>query len=713
MTILFYEDWKKYPTAIVDTQTKNRSFVRMAYILKQRGIKNHAFMLALYNPSLQGVNPHDPNLTAEQCLAVATECSNNFWYFIREVARVPADSGEDAIPLELNRGNLALYWSFLNHIMVFLIQIRQTGKSISTDMLMSWLVGIRARNTQINLLTKDDVLRSANIKRLKAIMDEFPYYLQFRTKADTNNNEVITVNRFKNSFIAHVAQASLKGAYKLGRGLTSPIFQIDEGPFQQNAKTAIGSALAASSAAVDRAKRAGKEYGTIFTTTAGKMDDPDGSYIYGLLQEAMVWEEALFDCESEDQLNKVIRSTSRNRVYRVNITLNHIQLGKTDEWLLSKIQESTQSGEDADRDFFNRWTNGTNQHPLEAWVLQEIRDSRRDTVYLEVDKVDSYVTRWYIPKDQIDEYMENNTFVLALDPSEGLGNDAIGFHLMNIERTDTTATGSYNELNLLDFARWLMQFLVKYKNVTCIIEARSSGRAIIDYLIRTLPEYGEDPFRRLFNLCVQFAEENQERYKQISQPMTRRDKHCYVAYKREFGFATSGGNGLTSRNELYGNLFQLAARQNGKRIYDETLINQISGLTKRNNRIDHAPGGHDDNVIAWLLCNWLLTNGKNLSHYGIDSSKIDYINSINRVKQLDPRTAYLQAEQKRIRERIHLLAEQAINARDQMVAMRLETEITMLSRKIVLEDNETFSLDDLINKLRKQRKDKQILRRAS
>ncbi len=175
--ILFAEDWSKYPSAQPDFTTRNRSFISLAAKYKSIGIKNHTFILALVNQSLKGIDPFDPNLTKEQEAAIAYECKINFWYFIREVARVPGRSGDDSVPLEANRGNIALFWLFFNHIATMLIQIRQTGKSLNSDMLMSYLLNIRCKGTHINLITKDDTLRAANLERLKDIISEYPDYL--------------------------------------------------------------------------------------------------------------------------------------------------------------------------------------------------------------------------------------------------------------------------------------------------------------------------------------------------------------------------------------------------------------------------------------------------------------------------------------------------------------------------------------------------------
>ena len=143
MTILFVEDWAKYPNAIVNTQTKNKTFLRLASLYKEMGVKNHAFLLALHNPELLNVDPFNPSITDEEMLMVAIECKQNFWYFVREIVVVPGGSHDDPIRFIANRANMALFWLFFNHIMIILVQPRQTGKSFSTDELMTYLLNIR------------------------------------------------------------------------------------------------------------------------------------------------------------------------------------------------------------------------------------------------------------------------------------------------------------------------------------------------------------------------------------------------------------------------------------------------------------------------------------------------------------------------------------------------------------------------------------------
>ena len=120
--------------------------------------------------------------------------------------------------------------------------------------------------------------------------------------------------------------------------------------------------------------------------------------------------------------------------------------------------------------------------------------------------------------------MNSSDYILSLDTSEAGGNDDITLTLTCIKTGEVIAAGSYNETNLITFAEWLCSFIVKFKRMTVIIERRSTGGMIIDYLLLMLPVRGEDPFKRLYNTCVQNKDENPQRYKDISTPMGRRPK---------------------------------------------------------------------------------------------------------------------------------------------------------------------------------------------
>lgn len=706
--LLFASDWRQFPSAIIDYKTKNESFIRLASVYRSMGIKNHAFILALINPKLQGVDPHDPNLTIEQMMMVAVECKMNFWYYVREIARAPAQSGSGSTYIEANRGNVAAWWLFFNHVMFTLIQPRQTGKSFSIDQLMVWLLDIGCKDTKINLLTKDDTLRRANIARLKDIREELPFFLYQQTAKDANNTEEITVDRLGNKYTTHVPQMSPKRALNMGRGLTTAIFHIDEPPFQPNIGISLVAALPAMGAAIDSAKKANAPYGVMFTTTAGKKDDRDGKWFFNnILSLSAQWTEKFFDCPDQASLERMVRANARTPIgaaeakVMVNLTFNHRQLGKTDKWMIEKLEGALQSGDDSNRDFFNMWTSGSMSHPLPSHILEKIANSMRDVAYTEVSGQAGYIIRWYIHEDEIEARMASGKYVMGMDTSEASGGDDISLVIMDVETLEVIACGTFNETNLITFSQWVASILIRFSNVTGIIERRSTGSMLLDYLLVHLPEAGIDPFKRLFNTVVHDFEEQEDRYREIKQPMNRRDNTCYVRYKKTFGYATSG-SGMMSRSNLYGTSLNVAGKKAADVVHDKDLIDQINGLITKNGRIDHDEGQHDDMVIGWLLCIWFLTQGLNQSHYGINPKLV--MSQINGTQDEDPYIKMQRNEQIAIRSRMQELTDEIATTRDDYIVMRYEHELKLLSQKVVYEEGEIVSVDELIRQAKERRR---------
>lgn len=619
--ILYEKDWLEYPNAIPDFTTNNKSWVRISGLYKAMGIKNHLFMLALHNPELQGVDPHSKDLTKEQIYNIQIEISENPWYFFREVLRIPPLAGPDAVPFKANRGNISLFWLFFNHMTTMLIQIRQTGKSVSTDSLMIWLLMGGSVNTSMNLITKDDALRVKNVNRIKEMIGYLPYYVDLRRKDDSRNTEKITVNRLGNTYTTAVAQSSPKAALNLGRGMTIAVNHIDEIAFVNNIQVTLPALLAASSAARDGAKEAGAPYGNIFTTTPGYRSSASGAFAYKLYTEGFKWSEKLLDSSSEEELIATIKkNTPGKESPMVILEYNHRQLGYTDEWLRGKIADALSDGEDAGADFLNLWADGNETSPIDKDILKMIQNSKRHDPITTISK-QGYILRWYVD-DLTLRNMGTRDITIALDTSDAIGNDDIGMVIRDNMTAEVLAVGKYNETNLSLFAEWLLDLLLDYPKSVMIIERRSSGVTMLDYLIRMLPMKDEDPFKRLFNWVVdEYMVNPKFKSEVIDVPLSRRSSIVYDKYKKHFGFAT-GGSGKASRDNLYGTVFNQSIKYTGDSVRDKDLVEQISGLTIRNNRIDHKSGSHDDLVIAWLLGYWFLSEAKNKQFYGIIPNKV-------------------------------------------------------------------------------------------
>lgn len=646
------------------------------------GIKNFYFHLALQDQDLAYVDPHDPDLTEDIKLKVAAEAKFNVWYFLREIARIPPNSGVTPVSYKANRGNIALTWLFLSNVDVALIQPRQTGKSVSTDALMTWLLFFGTNNSKIALITKDHGLRVANIERLKKMRELLPPYLTYTHRDDTNNQFEITNMSLSNRYITGVAQNSEQGANNVGRGASVPILHCDEGPFINLIGVTLPAALAAGTAAREEAELNGQPYGNIFTTTAGKKDDRDGRFMYDLITNGAPWTEHFYDCEDRAALHKMVRDNCRGHKLIVNCTFSHRQLGKTDEWLYEAISNASGGEEQTNRDFFNIWTSGTQGSPLSAALNEAIRKSIKTPEWMEISP-EGYIIRWYVPEQYTQGFMDKGNFAIGLDTSEAIGNDDIAFVVVNLTDLSVVAAGNFNETSILTFSAFVAWFMAKYTTTTLVVERKSTGSALIGNLLSFLPTKGIDPFRRIFNWVVERKYERNDEYREILQDMSRRSNHWYDRYIRDFGFVTTAG----SRDQLYHQILPEAAKKSGDKVNDRTLAQQITGLVVKRGRIDHGASGHDDMVIAWLLTVWFATSVKHLDFYGIDPRAVLSNVSENATK-IDPKEKQRREEQNALKAYIEQLAEKLADCKITGVQMELEHQLRVAYSQ--LEDDNTM-----------------------
>lgn len=212
----------KEESFLIDSKTKNLSFIRMYKILKQLGIKNNKFFLRLYDKTLQGVNPFDEeNLTEEQKVRIYAEVKRNPWYFLREIVRIPVAGGKKRY--ELHRGNLALSFCMLNSFNSVTLMPRQHGKTISSICIYIWIYYFGTVNSNILFMNKEFPDSKRNLKTFKDIVELMPKYLIVKSKKDKDNIEEIFNASNGNTLRAMSTAISANEADKKGRGCTTPL----------------------------------------------------------------------------------------------------------------------------------------------------------------------------------------------------------------------------------------------------------------------------------------------------------------------------------------------------------------------------------------------------------------------------------------------------------------------------------------------------------
>lgn len=707
--ILFKEDWLKYPRAVIHYETKNESFLRLAEIYHRMGVENCAFHLALLQPELKDVDPMDENLPIDIKAKVVYECKENFWYALREVSRIPVPGSLVPTYFQANRANIALYWFFFNHVMVLIVILRQTGKTTMLMELVKYLLNFGSTNTFINLLTKSEGLKAETLKKVKDLFDELPDYLNFSTKKDIfNTDEVRLKEPINNSFKGALSSSSPKQAEKVGRGFTSPINLVDEAAFIDNIAIAMGAMLMSGNAARTAAEKNHKPFGTILATTAGNTDDRDGKYVFQLANAATTLDEKFFDAHNLKQLNELVYKNSnagKNEAKRpiVNITLSYRQLGYDDEWLEKKLAENISTPENIKRDIFNQWLSGSNRSPIPKEYIELIKKHIVEMPRSEFYAPYNYLIKWYIREEEVDFRMNNgHSFTIGVDTSDGVGRDDIAFVVRDHTNGEIICTATFNEINLITLSDFFVSFLVRYKNATMVIERRSSAVTMIDYMIQKMLTLEINPFTRMYNTIFQNKEVYQKEFEEIIKARYYNEE-IFTKYKKHIGFVTSG-SGVTSRSELYSTTLISMLKFTGYCLYDEKLVGQISSLIIKNNRIDHPDGGNDDMVVASLLSYWILTHGKNLNLYGIDTYTMLKSNKVYLDEKYSSNNdEYMEAEVMQLESKFNDLLDQYKNENNAIIARQLEVKIRKIASELNVNNN-VISVEEMLESIQRERR---------
>lgn len=687
--ILFAEDWKRpLPDggfASYDDTTRNLSFLKMTMTLSRMGIKNNIFPLAIHNRDLIGHDPHnltDPSI--ELRLAIAQECRDNLWYFLREVCRVPAEGG-DPIAFRLHRGNLAMAWCYFVGLDFACLQPRQTGKTMMAIILFAYVLYIYGFNMSLWMLTHSADLAQKNVDRIKKVRNALPPYLVLRQGTDTDNKEGLSHRALENSYKTAVAQKDRKQARNVLRGETVPSLHVDEFAHNYNIDISFPALMPATSTARKLAAANGMPHSNIYTMTPAPLMDPSGEFSFQQLQKAFAFTEKLYDAFGIDEAHRIVKAGSTNGW--VNGTFSYLQLGYTHEWFVEETTRGGLSQADIDRDYLLLWKTEAEFSVLPEEVRRRLQAGKAEPNHVQL--YGDYAVAWYVPEAVVNSpAFRARPLILGMDTSDAIGRDFTAMALIDpAAGMRTVATFRCNESNLTNFGLFVGEFLVQHPGVLLAPERKSSAAGIIDTVILVLQRHGINPFTRIFNKLVQEKDTTEFRDLNLHDPQLINR----AGLRRHLGFQTTG----ESRAYLFKNVLTTAASFNAERVFDKTLIDELCGLAVRNGRVDHGPDDHDDLAMAWLIACYVVFEGKNLQYYGINPDSIVLPVGPGGVA-IDPVQQRVQADLKRqiahltalVEQTTHLATREHLKQRLRLLRLRAvdPTPMQPVSRDAVRQD---------------------------
>lgn len=600
----------------IHKETNNRSFLDMHYYLKAKGIQNNAFFLYLYDTDLIGVDPRDPNLPSSYKVKVLRECMFNYWYFLREVVRIPDQGGtvSSGKQYKLHRANLAMNYLFTGNFSQFIEMPRQFGKTIGAVVRYLYVFLFGTTNSEIMFIHKNHDGSKENLARLKLIREALPSYLRMDSiigvdgkklkvsntvevlQHPTNGNKIKTLPSAKNKQLANT----------LGRGCTQPLQYYDEFGWIVHNQLIYESATPAYDTASQNAKRNGAPFGILLTTTPGDMTTAEGQYAFQIRNNATPWDEAYYDKTYEELC--AIKDANDSSIF-FHIRYTYQQLGEGDEYLKRQVKQLNKNWTAIRREILLEWSNIADAAIFskeDLDVIQQFCQQPIRTVLF--GQFGQYQMQIYKEMDLRDGQ------IIGVDVAGGYRRDSSAITIINAKTTEVMAALNCNFMPVDDLANVVYQLVTKYlPQALVVIEKNGVGMGVVSRLMHT-------SIKKNLYYTIKTME-LQERTNGVT---TIRPSQLVKAY----GLDNTG----STRARLIEILFQRVQYHKDKfisPILHEEMCGLIYKTTGGNSRVDHSATTHDDQIFSYLLALYVWYDCPDLtSRFGIIRGEIKTDNDI-------------------------------------------------------------------------------------
>jgi hypothetical protein len=596
---------------MIHINTTNKSFLKVYYLLKEKGVSNCTFFLQLNDPSLEYVNPFDEeNLTEEIKQRIIIECTTNPWYFIRECVLIPVSG---IVRYVLNLGNLAFTWAVLNHFSVFMVLPRQCGKTFAAAVLSLWITYFGGVNTETMLYAQTDSNLDNNIGRIRALRQSLPGYLNLHNpRKDRDGAKLIFFTALGNKILRQAPKKSEAAADSVGRGFSTPVVWYDEFAFIPHIKTQYLASVLAQSTVAKIAEKHGLPNSVMITTTAAFLNNKDGKYAHDFLNNCLEFDESFYSL-SRDEIITIMTNNAKQKFLRIEYP--YWELGKDDGYFIEEAGKVGWEKDSIDREILCIWKDVDVYHPLgqDAVMLLD-SNAHKPVKTIIVNKI--YRVKFYKDPSEIDWSIP---YIIGGDCANNIGEDYSALTVIDPRNYEVIATVRTNMYSTMLFAHLVISLMRNYfYNGILVMERNLNGATILDRII-------EEDLNLLDRI---YASKNKPDI---------------------LGITTVS----KSRTLLYNQVLKIAVDDSYNLIHDKVIIEEIKGLIKtRSGRIDHAPGGHDDSLISYLFTRWFLLFGENIERYinpliiGIFSDINGENEMINEKKKIEKQLEYLENEKK-------------------------------------------------------------------
>ena len=580
-------------TIYYEMNTTNKSFLDCYNYLKAKGIKNCKFHLVLLDKDLAGVDPYAPNLSLVMKQKILIECQRNYFYFIRNVVRIPS-SGGPPDRYRMNRGMLALSFCNMLNLNTYLELPRQQGKTIGAVIWYLWLYCFATRDSMMIFLNKKMETAKENLQRLKSIKDMLPSYLQMNQtivgfdgrKIRVPDNVESMKNPINNNLIKVLPSARNKiAASNLLRGKTIPILWGDEWAFTPYNDIIWVNGAPAMRTAMNNAKRNGAPYGALLSSTPGYLTQPEGIEAYDTIKAATPFNEAWYDFTPQQLSSLLAANTSSNFVY---IKYTYQQLGLSEQWFKEQCIDMKMKWADIRREVLLEWSAETENSPFtkeQLDIVQQLIKQPKKQIYL----LGKYLFNIY---DDIDFRYPP---IIGVDVSGGFNRDSSAISCIDSRTSKLMADFNCNYISIVDLTKVIFELVSKYMPNGVVNIERNGG-------------FGASVLAKLVNSSIK-----KNLYYEIKDKVIEeRTDGIRIQRKTQKTKVYGTDNTKAVREELM-EILRERMEYHKDKFVSPIIYRELTTLeVKRSGRIEHSATEHDDSIFSLLMALYVLYNGKNL-----------------------------------------------------------------------------------------------------
>lgn len=588
--------------------TTNKSFLNMHYFLKDIGIKNNNFMLALLDPDLAGVDPHDKRLNSYMKQKVLRECILNYWYFLREVIRIPVE-GSAGVQYELHRGNLALNFCMMYNLNVFLELPRQHYKTVSALCRYLYLFNFGTSNSQISFLNKKMEDAKRNLQDMKDLREMLPTYLRMDQPFAKDGKKLKipdTVEKLQHPVNRNIIKASPSArsrvaAANLLRGQAIPLFWADEYAFIPYNSVIYLNAAPAFKTAMINAKKHGVPYGLLITTTPGDLTTEEGLSALETRNNATRFTEGWYD-KTPEEIQNVINANIKSNY--VHILFTYQQLGKSEEWFASICKDMEFKWNEIRREILLEWIVGSDNSPFDKADLDIVKTRVRDPI-------ETISLMGIYPFDVYEriEYRHGipiNPPIIGVDVSGGYKRDASAISCIDSKTTKLFGAMKCNYISPPHLARAIHELVTRYFPNAVVNVERNGG-------------YGASVLATLIKSSVK-----KNLYYEIKDRVIEETNNGANIIRKTQKTKVYGLDSSKNVRELLIQILRERMTYHKDKFISKLIYEELIGLeVKRNGKIEHSNTTHDDLIFSYLMALYVWYEGKNLREtFGIEKGSI-------------------------------------------------------------------------------------------